>query len=877
MAERTTSRLGTSVLDLTVDDRSFKRGIRGVQNHTKHLHKAFDVAGVKAEKLSGRVGGLTKAFGGLAGAAGIGGVLVGLASLVQKSINNTIEMKVLAATAGVTTEAFQEYLYIGRQVGISQSGMIDGLKELKIRMDEFAQSGIGPGADAFLRLGYIQDDFQKGLITTDELFISVIEALRMVDDQAARLRIADEIFGGTGGEQFERLIRFLDEGATSMDDMRIEAHQLGVVLSDELVNKTRKTHIEFLQLKDVIATKLARAILDALPPAEDLAKLMDETIPKAVDEVVGAFQNVITFIGNLNLNMEKMARWLIITTSLWIGFKAAKTAAMIPKIGSTLSAPALVGFAGGAAQAMTDLIGKDMPWLAGFESSADTLDGAADKMVDAATTITKKDPYVPTRGPRLDTTPELEKLQGYISSPLEALRLTLEDYLLAGTVGAQKVYVQNLDGIESRIAEMAATNPVIAQKLEELRYAQTSFDFDVSGSYITATGASEPFADALTELNKIIESAITLEQQGTFQPRGLGGQLPDMWSSPAFLQFYKMVDDNLGEVINELDPRERNKLLQEIIRKVGPERIADAFSLIPTADTVGQQASILDFLNRALAFLSVPEAPVAESLTGEKLPGVEGPKDPGSFDDFNKKLQEAGGWLELLSQQSGGLVETFGTQEGVMRVLSDFIASGLNPVVLLMAVIGAALVDVFGGLWEVIGPLIQHILKPLSRILRALGLILGATIVPVYAVLAPILKLVEAAFIFLYNNVLIHVANGLIALANGLIWIANLIPGINIDYLDYLEPAEISTSDDKEGEDDFPLPGDEPGIPYDPEGPRVAGDADDKGKPAQFRQQRPINVTITFPGNVYAVGPGGFREFAQLIKAEFERLGVEGR
>ena len=875
MAERTTSRLGTSVLDLTVDDRSFKRGIAGVQNHTKHLHKAFDVAGVKAEKLSGRVGGLTKAFGGLAGAAGIGGVLVGLASLIQKSINNTIEMKVLAATAGVTTQAFQEYLFMARQAGISQSGVIDGLKELKIRMDEFAYTGLGPGADAFLRLGYIQSDFQKGLVSTDDMFISVMNALRQVDNQAARLRIADEMFGGTGGEQFERLVRFLDETGMSMDDLRIKAHELGVVLGDDIVNKTRETHIKFLELKDVVATKFARAILDALPPVEDLAKLMDETIPNAVDQAVDAFEMALTFIKNLNLDMEKMARWLILATSLWLGFKAAKTAALVPKIGGALSPAALVATTGGAASFMADAIGKDDLWLFGLENAADTMDGAADKMVDAAKTVAKKDPFVPTRGPRLDTTPELEKLESFIANPLESLRLTLEDYLLAGTVGAQKVYVQDIDKIIDRVADMASINPVIKQALEDLHYAQTNFDFGAAGSYITATGASEPLADGINELNKIIESAIALEQQGTFQPRGLSDQLPDMWSTPAFIQFYKMVDDNLGIVISELDQATQNKLLQEIIRKVGPERIQEAFKLIPTADTVGLQADIQSFMNQAAALAVTPEAQLSQIATGEVLPGLEGPEQPQEGENPLEILDDLASVLGLVSEEGAGLIETFGSQNAVMGILTDLIGGTLNPQALLFSLIIAALTEVMNGMWEVIGPAVDMILKPLFRIFRAIGLFLGSVLTPIFAVLAPILKAVEAAFVFLYNNVLIHVANAFIALANGLIWLANLIPGIRIEYLKYLEPVDLERSDDY-GEPP-PRPGDEPGIPYDPEGPRVAGDVDDAGKPAQFRQQRPINVTITFPGNVYAVGPGGFREFAQLIKAEFERLGVEGR
>lgn len=156
------SRLGASVLDLTVDDRSFNKGIQGVVNQTKHVHKAFDAAGVKSEKLSGRVHGLSKAmklFGGVTG----GIALIALTKWTEAMVNNVVEMKVLASTAGLTTRAMQEYGYAARQAGLSMSGLIDTSKELQLRIDEFVETGYGPARESFLRLGFSAEHFRNEL------------------------------------------------------------------------------------------------------------------------------------------------------------------------------------------------------------------------------------------------------------------------------------------------------------------------------------------------------------------------------------------------------------------------------------------------------------------------------------------------------------------------------------------------------------------------------------------------------------------------------------------------------------------------------------------------------------------------------------------
>lgn len=874
--ERATSRLGSSVLDLTVDDRAFNKGIKGAANFTKHLHSAFDKAGIKAEKLSGRIGGLTRSFSGLAGAGGIAGALYALGKWTQAAINNTIEMKVLAATAGVTTQKFQEYSFAARQAGISSSGLIDGLKELKLRVDEFAVTGYGPGAEAFRRMGYTASDFKDGLISVDDLFISVIETLRRIPSQTARLRIADEVFGGTGGEQYERLIRFLNETGQSMGDLAYQAHDLGIVLSDDLVNKTRETHIQFLKMKDVIGTQFARAILDALPPADKLADIMENKLPGAVEAALDGFLGFIDMIDRLNISMNDLKNVAIVLGTVLVGMQGAKYGSMI---GGPWGA-AIGGILGGGGAFMTGLEMTEtdwvdfVKWLVGLETELGKTADAAGKAANELNKVSEP-VYTPGRGQRFDETQWTKRIDDILGSGgLGLLEQRIQEYASAAEITGQQYYTQDLSGIKEILNPLLESSELLKRAAEELHYQQTDFTAGYSGAYVASQNIPPAFAEWLAEYDRLTVYAVEQFQQGGMAP--LGVEMSDIWTQPAFQQFSKMMDDNSSDLVSELGEVKAALFREQFFGAIGQERVQQAFPLSPTAASIDLQRAIINAFRDAALYAQSASGQLIGTATGDLLPpgGVEVDEDipqPAEGDFFAKLMAAAddlSAVFAVIATETGeGLLEAFGSAQMASKTLAEALGSGGLSLVTL------AVTEVLTGLWEAIGPAIGNVIKPLVRILRALGRIAGGILAPVLTFLAAIVGIVEAAFVWLYNTVLIHVANAFIGLANAIIWLINTLSlGLaQIEYLRYLEPVEIEPRGVPEPP---PAPGDEPGIPYELPGDRTAGDADGAGQPAQFRQQRPIHVYITFPGNVYAVGEGGFREFAELITEEQKKLGV---
>jgi len=173
-----------------------------------------------------------------------------------------------ARRAGVSAEDFQIWGYVAEQNRIPVDALVDGLKELNLRADEFVMTGKGSGADAFARLGYSAKDLATKLKDPSALMSEILERLEQMD-KAAQIRIADELFGGTGGERF---VELLGQGARKIEETKREAVSLGVVMSDDLIKKAEILDRQFTTVANTVGVTLKSAIISA---AYSLSEFLD--------------------------------------------------------------------------------------------------------------------------------------------------------------------------------------------------------------------------------------------------------------------------------------------------------------------------------------------------------------------------------------------------------------------------------------------------------------------------------------------------------------------------------------------------------------------------------------------------------------------------
>ncbi|CZT34609.1 lysozyme [Rhizobium sp. 9140] len=210
-------------------------------------------------QTSSRIGTFGKAFvTGLAAGAAIG-ALEGIRQAVIDSTKSVLEMSDQAKRAGVSFKAFQELKFVAEQNRIGIDSLTDGLKEMSLRADEFIKTGAGSAAESFRRLGYNASELARKLQDPDQLFLEIIGKLQRLD-KAAQIRISDELFGGTGGEQF---VQLLTKGEAGIRAQIKAANDLGIVMDDQLIAKAEEVDQQFNVIANTIGTHLKSAIVEA--------------------------------------------------------------------------------------------------------------------------------------------------------------------------------------------------------------------------------------------------------------------------------------------------------------------------------------------------------------------------------------------------------------------------------------------------------------------------------------------------------------------------------------------------------------------------------------------------------------------------------------
>ncbi len=211
------------------------------------------------EGMSSRIGTMGKAMiGGFVGGLAAGGI-AGIASRVGDVAKAVAEVGDEAKRAGLSLKDFQELKYVAEQNRLGVDSLVDGIKELNLRADEFITTGGGSAAEAFQRLGYDAETLKTKLKDPSARFTEIIGKLGELD-RAAQIRIADEIFGGTGGEKFVQLI---EQGEAALNRTRQEAHDLGLVMDDELIAKAGDLDRAFQTVATTVGNRLKQAIVSA--------------------------------------------------------------------------------------------------------------------------------------------------------------------------------------------------------------------------------------------------------------------------------------------------------------------------------------------------------------------------------------------------------------------------------------------------------------------------------------------------------------------------------------------------------------------------------------------------------------------------------------
>lgn len=233
--------IGALRVSLSADTAQFQAG----------LNKAKGQAAGAAGSIQKSMGAAKVAVAGLAA-----GLTVGLfARVIKGALEFAGSLAETAQQLGVTAKDLQTFRYAAGQVGVSQEQLETGLSKLTITLGKVAVGAKEP-AKALAAIGLSVDEL-KGK-DSGQAFRLIADGLQKVTDRSQRAAVEVALFGKTGS----KLDNLLAGGSAALNKLTEAAEKLGIVLSDEQIQRADETADKLEAVKTVLSANIAGIVAD---------------------------------------------------------------------------------------------------------------------------------------------------------------------------------------------------------------------------------------------------------------------------------------------------------------------------------------------------------------------------------------------------------------------------------------------------------------------------------------------------------------------------------------------------------------------------------------------------------------------------------------
>lgn len=251
---------------------------------------SLDKIGRQGEQLSGR---LNKAFGTVKSsiaALGVGLTGGAFAAFVKTGIDAADNLGKLSQQIGVSTESLSALNYAASLSGTSAEQLSQAMVKLAKAATDTA-AGTGEALVAFKALGVSVKDAAGNLRGTEDLLLELADRFSKIEDGTGKTAIAMRLFGESGA----RLIPFLNQGRSGIEQLRQEAERLGIILSSKTAKAAEQFNDNMTRLGKSFEGLKVTLANDTLP---FLNRLVDDLVKGA--EVAGGFGKALVLLSGIN-------------------------------------------------------------------------------------------------------------------------------------------------------------------------------------------------------------------------------------------------------------------------------------------------------------------------------------------------------------------------------------------------------------------------------------------------------------------------------------------------------------------------------------------------------------------------------------------------
>lgn len=251
--------LGSLLVSLGLQSAEFDRKLGKSRKELTAFEKT-------TQSLGKTMSGLKTGFAILAASAVTGGLI----AATKNGLEYASSLGEVSKQLGVTTKALQEFRYAATQTGVAEGEMDAALARLSRTIGD-AASGSKEAAALFQRMGISIRDAQGNVRDTGDILPEVASAYQKLGSEAERAALAYDVFGKSG----QKLGPLLAEGSAGLNRLRQDAHELGLVLSDEVINSADETADKITTLNRVLSMNISNAVATN---AESIGALVDQLI-----------------------------------------------------------------------------------------------------------------------------------------------------------------------------------------------------------------------------------------------------------------------------------------------------------------------------------------------------------------------------------------------------------------------------------------------------------------------------------------------------------------------------------------------------------------------------------------------------------------------
>lgn len=363
-----------------IDDKSASQSLDNIEGKAESTERTFG----STVKSIGK--GATVVAGALATAGGA------MFALSVKTANTADEIDKASIKLGISTDAYQELSYALGQVGVDQGTMERSLGRLNQRLADTDSNE--KYREALHNLGVATEDASGKTRDADEVFMDSIRALEGVESSSERAALAQEIFGTKTARE---LLPAIEAGGDSIDELREQAQELGIVMSEDSVD----AGVEFADTLDTLKrtfeglvaelgaelmpmfTDWMNVIIDNTPEIKEFiengVEVMRDVIAEVTERVIQGYEFFVKYkdeiilitsiIVGLVATMKIFSAIMVTITAVktaWVavaGLATGATTALAGAMAFLTSPIGLVVLAIGAVIAVAVLLVKNWDWV----------------------------------------------------------------------------------------------------------------------------------------------------------------------------------------------------------------------------------------------------------------------------------------------------------------------------------------------------------------------------------------------------------------------------------------------------------------------------------------------------------------------------------